>query len=363
MGRGGGSGGRSSGGSGGGDRSSGGRSGGSFGGGRSGGSFGGGRSGGSGGPIFGGGGLGGGPLGGRGGGPFFGGGGLGAGPFGGGRRNRAASPFGCGCLTLIIILIVIGSVIAGVSGLFQSGSVSNSSGGSTQITKSTVKREALPKGSVNETGYYTDDLGWIGNQTELLAGMKNFYQKTGVQPYLVLTDTVNGSHSPSDSELDEYARSLYDKLFTDEAHLLLVFFEYDNNYKDRYVCGTQAKTVIDTEAGDILLDYIDRYYYESNLSEETFFSKAFNDAGNRIMEVTRSPWIIVFVILGVVALMVIAFAWWRRAINQKNLEAKQTEEMLKTPLEKFGNTEAEELTEKYEDTTGKPEDTTGKPDH
>jgi len=99
------------------------------------------------------------------------------------------------------------------------------------------------------------------------------------------------------------------------------------------------------------------------LSEETFFSKAFNDAGNRIMEVTRSPWIIVFVILGIVALMVIMFAWWRRAINQKNLEAKQTEEMLKTPLEKFGNTEAEELTKKYEDTAGKPEDTTGKPDH
>jgi hypothetical protein len=37
--------------------------------------------------------------------------------------------------------------------------------------------------------------------------------------------------------------------------------------------------------------------------------------------------------------------------------------MLKTPLEKFGDTEAEELTKKYEDTAGKPEDTTGKPDH
>jgi hypothetical protein len=362
MGRGGGSGGRSSGGSGGGDRSSGGRSGGSFGGGRGGGSFGGGRSGGSGGPFFGGGGPGGGPFGGRGGGPFFGGAGPGGGPFGGGRRNRAGSPWGCGCLTLIIVLVIIGVAISAITS-FSSNSGSNGTGGSTEITRSTVKREALPKGSVNETSYYTDDLGWIGNQTELLAGMKNFYQKTGVQPYLFLTDTVNGSHSPSDSELDEYARSLYDKLFTDEAHLLLVFFNYDNNYKDRYVCGTQAKTVIDTEAGDILLDYINRYYYDTSLSEETFFSKAFNDAGNRIMEVTRSPWIIVFVILGVVALMVIAFAWWRRAINQKNLEAKQTEEMLKTPLEKFGNTEAEELTKKYEDTAGKPEDATGKPDH
>jgi uncharacterized membrane protein len=382
MGRGGGSGGRSSGGSGGGSRSSGGRSGGSFGGGRGGGSFGGRRSGDS----FGGGGSGGsfgGPFGGSFGsrrsgdsfggsfGGFFGGGPTGPSlgnsrpsgvPFGGGRSFGGARSRGCGCLTLIVVLIVIGIVIAAIT-TSHSGSVPNNSAGTTEITKSTVARKALPRGSVNETGYYTDQLGWIDNQTQLLPGLKHFYQKTGVQPYLYITDTINGSHSPTTSDLDEAAKSLYDKLFTDEAHVLLVFFEYDNSYMDRYVCGTQAKTVIDNEAANILLDYVDRYYYDSNLSEGAFFSKAFSDAADRIMEVTRSPWIIVFVILGVVVLMVILFAWWRRATNQKNLEAKQTEEMLKTPLEKFGDTEAEELTKKYEDTAGKPEDTAGKPDH
>ncbi|RIE05678.1 hypothetical protein [Candidatus Cryosericum terrychapinii] len=382
MGRGGGSGGRSSGGSGGGSRSSGGRSSGSTSGGRSSGSFGGS----SGGPSFGsrrsgdssggrsGGGFGG-PFGGGFGsrrsgdsfgggfGGFFGGGPAGPSlgnsrpsgvPFGGGRSYGGGRSRGCGCLTLIVVLIVIGIAIAAITAS-HSGSVSNSSGGSTEIMKSTVARKALPRGSVNETGYYTDQLGWIDNQTQLLAGLKHFYQKTGVQPYLYITDTINGSHSPTASDLDKAANSLYDKLFTDEAHLLLVFFEYDNSYMDRYVCGTQAKTVIDNEAANILLDYVDRYYYDSNLSEGAFFSKAFSDAADRIMEVTRSPWIIVFVVLGVVVLMIIMFAWWRRAINQKNLEAKQTEEMLKTPLEKFGDTEAEELTKKYEDNQGKPD--------
>lgn len=346
MGRGGGSGGRSSGGSFGGSRSSGGRSGGGFGGGRGGSTFG------SGG--------GGSPFGGGNGGGLFGGGPIPGGSpprrnmssFGGGHYFGGGGPQGCGCSTFIIILIFIAIVFA-----FNSGSIldnsGSSSGSSTKITTSTVVRKALPKGSVNETGYYTDELGWIGNQTKLLTGLKNFYIKTGVQPYLYITDTVNGSHSPSTTELDEFANGLYDKLFTDEAHMLLVFFEYNGSYMDRYVCGTQAKTVIDTEAGDILLDYIDRYYYDKSLSEEEFFSQSFTDAGDRIMTVTRSPWIIVFVILGIAALTIILFIWWRHIKNQKNLEAKQTEEMLSTPIEKFGDTEAEDLTKKYEDHDGK----------
>jgi uncharacterized membrane protein YidH (DUF202 family) len=371
MGRGGGSGGRSSGGSGGGSRSSGGRSSGSFGSsGRAGGSFGNSSAGSSfgtrrRGDSFGSGGGFGGPFGGSFGsrrsgdsfgggfGGFFGG-SPGISPLGNSRPSYTGSRSrGCGCLSAVVVLILVGILLA-VLFTARSCSVSSSSGENAEITKSTVAREALPRGSVNETGYYTDQLGWIDNQTELLPGLKHFYQKTGVQPHLFITDTINGSHSPTAGEFDEAARSLYDKLFTDEAHLLLVFFEYDSNYMDRYVCGTQAKTVIDDEAANILLDYVDRYYYDSSLSEGAFFSKAFSDAADRIMEVTRSPWIGVFVVLGTVGLMVIAFTWWRRAVNQKNLEAKQTEEMLKTPLEKFGDTEAEELAKKYEEDRGKP---------
>ena len=68
------------------------------------------------------------------------------------------------------------------------------------ITKSTIAREPLPKGSVNETDYYTDELGWIHNPSQLVIGLKNFYNKTGVQPHVYITDTVNGSHYPSGEE-------------------------------------------------------------------------------------------------------------------------------------------------------------------
>lgn len=216
------------------------------------------------------------------------------------------------------------------------------------ITPSTVRREALPRGAVNETAYFTDTLDWIGNQTQLIAGMKHFYEKTGVQPHLYITDTVNGSHYPSPADLEAFAEDLYDRLFTDEAHLLLVFFEYEGGYMTRGITGIQARTVIDSEAGDILMDYLDRYYYDDNLTDEQYFSKAFADAADSIMTVYRSPWIPAFITIGVAVLLITGYVWWKQAQAQKEAEARRTEEILKTPLERFGDTEAAELAKKYE---------------
>ena len=363
LGRSGGSGGRSGGGSFGGSRGSGGRSGG-FGGGFSLGGRGG-SSGGSFGGLSGGsrGGSRGGSFGGSSSGGIFGGNrstGSSFGPrigpvfipnmgggFGGGYRTpRSNGGGGCGCVTLIIVLIVIAVIFLVLFSIFGSMNSSDSGG---NITVSSVERVALPPGSVNETEYYTDELGWINNETKLINGLKQFYKETGVQPYLYLTDTINGSHFPTDVELESFASNLYDELFTDEAHLLLVFFEYEGRYMDWYIAGTQAKSVIDREAGDILLDYIDRYYYDDGLTDEEFFSKSFSDAAKRIMTVTKSPLITVFIVIGVTVLVIILFIWWKKSKEQKTLEAKRREELFKTPLDKFGDTKAEDLLKKYQD--------------
>lgn len=272
---------------------------------------------------------------------------MGGGYYGGGYRPpRRSGGGGCGCVSLIVLLIVIALVIMvifSVSGLF------NNSPGAGNITVSSVKRVALPAGSVNETKYFTDELGWIKNETKLVSGLKKFYKETGVQPYLYLTDTVNGTHFPTESDMELFANNLYDQLFTDEAHLLLVFHEYDNRYMDWYIAGTQAKSVIDLEAGNILLDYIDKYYYEDNLTDEEFFSKSFQDTADRIMKVTRSPWVTVYTLLGLIVLVIIIFIWWKKSKEQKNLEAKRRDDILNTPLDKFGSTEAEDLLKKYQD--------------
>lgn len=264
----------------------------------------------------------------------------------GGGGSRTARASGAGCSTTIITALVITILVIVIFVILSSSFNNNNSG--LQVTKSTIERVALPKGSVNETGYYTDDLGWIKNRTKLETGLKNFYNKTGVQPYLYITDTINGTHYPETEDFEIFSNNLYDELFTDEAHLLFIFFEYGDENLDYYLCGAQAKTVIDNEAADILLDYIDRYYYDTRLTEEELFSKAFSDAADRIMKVTRSPWSYVFIVIGIAIIVIILFRWWKKSKEQKNLERQQREKILNTPLNQFGSTEAEELAKKYE---------------
>lgn len=226
------------------------------------------------------------------------------------------------------------------------------SGGGGNVTKSTVAREPLEKGSVITTDYYTDELGWIRSGTQLQKGMKSFYKETGVQPYLYITDTVNGKTKPSASDMEKYADELYEELFEDEGHFLLLFHEWDSDsqYSMWYTCGAQAKTVMDKEACDILMDYVDKYYY-SDLSEDEMFSKAFDEAAERIMTVTKSPLPSIIIAVCLLAGLFIAFNWWKKAKEQKNLEAEQTERLLNTDLHTIGSqsSSTSSLEDKYKD--------------
>lgn len=320
---------------GGGGRSFGGRSGGSSGGRAGGGSFGGGFGGRSGG-SFGGGGFSGGsghrppphhhhhPR------PIF-------MPFGGYRRRGyyGGGGGGGGCFSSILIFAVVMVILAVFMFTFMSPNMGNSE---SEVTKSTVVREPLTKGSVVETSYYTDAIGdWISNSTKLTTGMKNFYKATGVQPYLYIADNLDGNENPNSAFAETWMNTKYDELFNDEAHVLLLFFENSGVYHSWYVCGKQAKTVLDTEAMDILLDYVDLYYY-SSMTEDEMFSTAFDNAGTRIMEVTKepmSPWVIVIVILGVIVILLIIFSFWKSAKAQKNIEDENTRKILETPIEEI----------------------------
>ncbi|MCL2617190.1 MAG: hypothetical protein FWD96_06060, partial [Defluviitaleaceae bacterium] len=263
----------------------------------------------------------------------------------GGGPGGSGGGGGCGCgsiAILILVLVLITLVISLISGNL----------GGSQVTPSTVRREPLPAGSAIEGSYLTDHLGWIRSTTVLETGMRNFYQRTGVHPHLYITDTVDGSNFPTSAQMQAYAEALYDRLFNGEAHLVLLFHEYEGRPEQNQTwlaIGVQARTVIDTEAANILLDYIDRHYF-SNMDEDTFFSRAFDDASRRIMTVTTSPW--VYIAGGLVALLFLAivFIWWMRAKAQKNLEAEQAREILSMPLQEFGSRDSDTgLEDKYRD--------------
>jgi len=273
----------------------------------------------------------------------------GSGPMHGGGRG------GCGCFTMIfaaLVAILIFIIIANFANLALPGA----GGGFIRmdVTRSTVERTALPRGTANDIGsLYTDNMSppWIGNPGLLERGMRNFFNETGVRPHLYLTGEINGSTAvPSFAQLSQFAGEVYEQLFNDEAHVLLVFFENHQGQYMMYVMpGNQARLVMDDEAREILMDYVQRYYY-SNYGTEEMFSRVFDGAGTRIMTVTRSPWIPVMIVFGIVLILFLLYTWWKRKQEQKNLEAEQTERILNQSLDTFGTDDAaSRLAKEYDD--------------
>lgn len=98
---------------------------------------------------------------------------------------------------------------------------------------------------------------------------------------------------PDDQQAQDFAEMLYNELFEDEAHLLVLhFYETDNfvsNSPSRkeniyYYCGQAAAELFDEEAGEIFLDCIAYYRFESNRAiGPEILADAFQDTASRIM--------------------------------------------------------------------------------
>jgi len=224
------------------------------------------------------------------------------------------------------------------------------------ITPSTHARLPLIADVSTDAGFYDDTVGLIDNDYLLLSGMREFYKTTGVAPYLYITNSVDGISSPTAQQLDAFAAGLYDTLFDDQSHLLYVFVYTGGQYMETYYFGTQAATVIDAEAGSILSDYVSKYYDFDSYSTAQKFGKAFSEAGDHMMSVTLSPWVVLIVCL--LASAVVIWLYIRRRKKEKAAlkaqETEQLENLLKVPLEKFEdqpeyNDKAEMLARNYDD--------------
>ncbi len=145
-------------------------------------------------------------------------------------------------------------------------------------------RIPLSTDRVVETSYYHDDLGWIEEPKSLLDGMRLFYSKTGIQPYLGFVKPVSATNT--DEECNAYTEQLYDQLFEDEGHLLLIYVENldpDELGYLAYVCGSDAVSIMDDEAIDTLYQYVDQYWFNEDYTTEQVFAYALQDTAMDIM--------------------------------------------------------------------------------
>ena len=179
---------------------------------------------------------------------------------------RPMTPLG-GTLSIVLAIIVI------VAGLIAARP---------NIQQSTVERSKLDSSLCTKVDtWYQDDIKWINDETTILKGLQTFYDKTGIQPYLWITDNINGKAKPNTSDFETALKSKYSELFKDEGHVIVCFMESSPPvYATYYWAGSAAKGVIDDEAGEILLDVIDSKY-TSDLSDEEMFSKSFSDAATK----------------------------------------------------------------------------------
>ena len=237
---------------------------------------------------------------------------------------RPMTPLG-GTLSIVLAIIVI------VAGLIAARP---------NIQQSTIERSKLDSSLCTRVDTYQDDINWIHDEKTLLKGLKTFYDKTGVQPYLWITDNINGKAKPNTSDFETALKSKYSELFKDEGHVIVCFMESSPSvYATYYWAGSAAKRVIDDEAGEILLDVIDSKY-TSDLSDEEMFSKSFSDAATRMMKVGRTTKQYIILAVAVVAGLgiIVGFIFLLKAKRKSDAEeAEERERILNTDIDEMSD--------------------------
>lgn len=260
------------------------------------------------------------------------------------RRSTVIVSHGGSFNAVISLIIFVVVLIAAFGGFPSSNSSSTKS-----VPKSTQNRERLESGVGYDNNCIVDNIGWFDNVNKTEKSIKKFYDKTGVQPYIVLN--AYDSTLLTDTAKEEYAKKWYDEHIKNESTFLYMYFAEPDTDNDvgymAYVNGKQVSSVMDSEAIEIFWAYVDKYWY-SDMSTDDMFTTIFTKTADRIM--TKSTTAadvgnnaikvigVIVVFAGIIVVMVL-----RR--KHKAEEAKETEKILNTPLN--GDSEADDLLKKY----------------
>lgn len=250
------------------------------------------------------------------------------------RHGYTGSTSGLG--TLIVCIIIFAIIV------FSFFMISNDH----NKVVSTINREKIENRVPYNNNCIKDELGYIENSSRLSKNLMNFYNKTGVQPYIYLKSY--DSTLISDDQKNSYAQTWYEENIDNEGTFLLIYYA-DSNPNEigymAYVNGKQVTSVMDSEAIDIFWNYIDRYWSDSSLSTVDVFTKVYDSTAKTIMTRTTTSKDIIKIICIIVGIMIVlggTIYILRIKFKRDKEKAEETIESLKTPLDK-----TDELREKY----------------
>ena len=260
------------------------------------------------------------------------------GGLGGGLFRSTDGGNGCGCAVAIVFVIVILVILILVSGMFSSPD-SGYNVQEVEIPASSYNREKL-----ENTGWsndcVVDEIGWIsedGSISGLERKLRNFYDLTGVQPYVYLVGYR--SDLISDSDKEQFASDYYENEIGND-YTFAFFYFCERNPDDvgymYYEGGSRALGVMDAEAVDIFWAMCDSEWYNFDQSTEDALANTFNRTAERIMTKTRTSAdnmkIVLIIILVIVVAAVIIIIMNKRRKQEKERN-EETRKILETPLE------------------------------
>lgn len=237
--------------------------------------------------------------------------------------------YGGGCFSGITgIIVAIIFVIAIFSGLSTKGN----------IPASTQNREKVHTGVAFDNNCVVDEIGWIDNMSKTEKRLQNFYNKTGIQPYVVFHKYDESLKTESDKEA--YANKYYEENIDNEGTFLFMYFAEQATDDDVgymcYVNGKQVTSVMDSEAVDIFWAYIDEYW-TTDMSTDDMIVKTFDSTAKRIMDKSTTgadvaKYVVILVIVCAGGFVIIRML--RMKFKRDKEKAEETERILNTPLDK-----------------------------
>lgn len=242
---------------------------------------------------------------------------------------------------VVIILSVVASMFSGASG--GSGSLSG-------VPASTAAREKLDINKSYQTNVVYDELGWI-DTSRVSRKLKEFYDKTGIQPALALFDYIPGV-TGNESAGEQYAAEWYDDNVEGEGALLLAYFDTGTDEEGwaYLIYGDATKSVMDAEAEDIFWSFYDRYWTDTSIELNDAYPAIFNQTAARIMQRTTTDKDVVKVGLTVVAIVVLGGAVLLIMKTKRKHDAEraaETERILNSNLR--DESERDPLLDRYSD--------------
>lgn len=218
--------------------------------------------------------------------------------------------------------------------------------------KSTIQRDKIDNSNRYVTSNIIDELGYFDSLKEGSTQMKEFFDETGIQPYVYIKDY--DPQLTTNSEKEAWASNWYDTEIADEYGFAFVYFANADEHSNIaasdksvgymcYVAGVATGTVMDDEAVNIFWSYIDKYWV-SDLSMEDMVGQVFSGTADSIMKVSKTTgqmlMIVVIVTLVAVALFEVYMIIKKQAASKKE-QAEMTEKILNSPIEKFGDSSDE----------------------